>query len=220
MDYKRLSDSIRKNWQFVLSGVVLIGGVVWGWDSTKLEWWKLGGMLIIGIIPFLLVYVDYRDGVAAEDRVTEDEFQTPEMMELDLPFSAVLDNFKLLEQLDENTAVSEQEGFVSWNPAYRASVITIARLNENGWMALYRISGTQLMKASLITEVCAAHKIKKPKIFNNRQAHGVAIYQSGKLSVYPAVWAYAFRSDFLETVLQKSTPFKQWAEDYYDEEEA
>ncbi len=122
-------------------------------------------------------------------------------------------------QLVVITAVSEKEGFVSWRPDYRASVITLAKLNEDDWMALYSISGTQLMKASLITQVCADNKVKKPKIFNNRQAHGVAIYQGGRLSVYPAVWAYAFKDDFLESVLQKSEPFKQWAADYYDDGE-
>ncbi len=42
---------------------------------------------------------------------------------------------------------------------------------------------------------------------------------AGMVLIGAAVWSHAFRDAFLESVLQKSALFKQWAAAYYDDGE-
>lgn len=49
------------------------------------------------------------------------------------------------------------------------------------------------------------------------QAHGLAIYRQGTLSIYPATQKEPFEDAFLTTLLQPAEDFRQWLAEYTEE---
>ena len=65
--------------------------------------------------------------------------------------------------------------------------------------------------------ICRRESVEMPSHFRKMQAHGVAVYRQGILSLYPAVHKEQFEDAFLTTVLQQSAAFKEWLDEYTTE---
>ena len=174
-------------------------------------------MLILGPTLMLAsVWLLRRDGKAEMKRsrnVTKGkkEWSRAARIRTELPFEMLAGNFKALAKATDE-AVAEKE-YLSWNSGSFGD-IRIQKIDTEAWIALFWVRSDWTLTDRQVEGICRRESVEMPAHFRKMQSHGVAVYQQGVLSLYPAVHKEEFEDAFLTTVLQKSEDFKSWLDEY------
>ena len=174
-------------------------------------------MLILG--PTLMlgsVWLLRRDGKAELKRSRNASKQKKEWskaarIRTALPFDELAVNFKELSKTTEETVA--EKSYLSWNSGSFGD-IRIQQLDAEAWIALFWVRSDWTLTDRQVEGICRRESVEMPAHFRKMQSHGVAVYQQGVLSLYPAVHKEEFEDAFLTSVLQPRDAFKPWLEEY------
>jgi hypothetical protein len=108
--------------------------------------------------------------------------------------------------------VAEKE-YLSWNSGSFED-IRIRKIDAEAWMALFWGRSDWTLTDRQVEGICRRESVEMPSHFRKMQAHGVAVYRQGILSLYPAVHKEQFEDAFLTSVLQPKDAFNAWLDEY------
>lgn len=200
-------------------GLALTVGACWwfaesGFDFRQVLMFILGPTLMLASVWLLR-----RDGKAELKRSRnagkeKKEWSKSARIRTELPFDMLAGNFKALAKATDE-AVAEKE-YLSWNSGSFGD-IRIQKIDTEAWIALCWVQSDWSLMDRQVEGICRRESVEMPEHFRKMQAHGVAVYQQGRLSLYPAVHRAEFEVAFLTTVLQKTEAFKAWLTEYTEE---
>ena len=195
--------------------LMLLGAGYWfiesGFDFRQVLLLILG-LAFVAMTIFLLRR-DAKDELKRSRKASaiKKQWNKPARLKADLPFDMLAANFTALAQKTEEAEA--EENTLSWNSGAFAD-IRIQKLNEDAWIALFWIKSDNTLTDKQLASICHREKIDFPDSFRKMKAQGVAIFQQGCLSIYPASLKEDFEDAFLTTVLQAPTPFNHWLDEY------
>ena len=197
-------------------GIALTLGACWwfaesGFDFRQVLMLILGPTLMLAAVWLLL-----RDGKAELKRSRntskeKKEWSRAARIRTELPFDLLAGNFKALAEATDE-AVAEKK-YLSWNSGSFGD-IRIQQLEGESWIALFWVSSDWSLTDRQVEGICRRESVEMPSHFRKMQAHGVAVYRQGILSLYPAVHKEQFEDAFLTSVLQPKDAFKSWLDEY------
>lgn len=205
--------------EYLLYGAVgvlmLLGAGYWfiesGFDFRQVLLLILG--FAFAAMTIFLLRRDTKDELKRSRKASaiKKQWNKPARLKANLPFDMLAANFTALAQKTEEAEA--EENILSWNSGAFAD-IRIQKLNEGAWIALFWLSCDNTLTDKQLASICHREKIDFPDSFRKMKAQGVAIFQQGCLSIYPASLKEDFEDAFLTTVLQTPTPFNHWLEEY------
>ena len=200
-------------------GLALTVGACWWFAASGFDF-RQGLMLILGPTLMLAsVWLLRRDGKAELKRSRsagkeKKEWSKSARIRTELPFDMLAGNFKALAKATDE-AVAEKE-YLSWNSGSFGD-IRIQKIDTEAWIALFWVQSDWSLTDRQVEGICRRESVDFPAHFRKMQAHGVAVYRQGILSLYPAVHKEEFEDAFHTTVLQKPERFKNWLDEYMAE---
>lgn len=195
--------------------LMLLGAGYWfiesGFDFRQVLLLILG--FAFAAMTIFLLRRDAKDALKRSRKAAaiKKQWNKPARLKADLPFEMLAANFTALAQKTEEAEA--EENTLSWNSGSFAD-IRILKLNEGHWMALFWLRSDNTLTDKQLASICHRERIDFPASFRKNKAHGVAIFQQGCLSLYPATLKEDFEDAFLTTVLQAPTPFSHWLVEY------
>ena len=200
-------------------GLALTVGACWWFAASGFDFRQVL-MLILGPTLMLAsVWLLRRDGKAELKRSRnagkeKKEWSKSARIRTELPFDMLAGNFKALAKATDEV-VAEKE-YLSWNSGSFAD-IRIQKLDGETWIALFWLRSDWTLTDRQVEGICRRESVDFPAHFRKMQAHGVAVYQQGTLTLYPSVHKADFEDAFLTTVLQKPDDFMVWLVEYTEE---
>lgn len=197
-------------------GVALTLGACWWFAESGFDFRQVL-MLILGpTLMLAAVWLLRRDGKAELKRSrnagkAKKEWSRAARIRTELPFDLLAGNFKALAEATDE-AVAEKE-YLSWNSGSFGD-IRIQLLEGESWIALFWVSSDWSLTDRQVEGICRRESVEMPSHFRKMQAHGVAVYQQGILSLYSAVHKEQFETAFLTSVLQPKDAFNAWLDEY------
>ena len=202
-----------------MAGIALVVGGCWWYSASGFDFRQVG-MLILGLCfvasSVCLLCRDAKAELRRSRNASKEkkEWSKVARVEMELPFELLTGNFKALAKSTDE-AVAEK-GYLSWNSGSFAD-IRIQKINAEAWIALFWVRSDWALTDRQVEGICRRESVEMPEHFRKMQAHGVAVYQQSRLSLYPAVHRAEFEVAFLTTVLQKTEAFKAWLTEYTEE---
>ena len=197
-------------------GLALTVGACWWFAASGFDFRQVL-MLILGPTLMLAsVWLLRRDGKAELKRSRnagkeKKEWSKSARIRTELPFDMLAGNFKALAKATDE-AVAEEE-YLSWNSGSFGD-IRIQKIDTEAWIALFWVQSDWSLTDRQVEGICRRESVEMPSHFRKMQAHGVAVYRQGVLSLYPAVHKEQFEDAFLTSVLQPKEAFKSWLDEY------
>lgn len=190
--------------------VFLYLGFSGGWDF-KLGLW---GVISFGVAAFFAWEAYDKATVILRSKKEREQWNVAAQVELELPFAELETRFQKLAGSGE--AVVEPD-YLSWNTGAFAD-IRISKVDESDWLALFWLRSDWHYNDTQLTRICKKEKLELPPSFRKMRAHGLAVYQKGTLSLYPAPHLGAFEDAFMDNIFLRShDEFDAWLKDYLDE---
>jgi hypothetical protein len=214
-----LMKTIGEYLMYGVAGLALVVGGCWWYAASGFDFHQVF-MLILGLAfvaaSVFLLWRDGKDELKRSRNASKEkkEWSKVARIRIALPFDELAVNFKELSKTTEE-AVAE-ESYLSWNSGSFGD-IRIQQLDAEAWMALFWVRSDWTLTDRQVEGICRRESVEMPSHFRKMQAHGVAVYRQGILSLYPAVHKEQLEDAFLTTVLQQSAAFKEWLDEYTTE---
>ena len=211
-----LMKTIGEYLMYGVAGLALVVGGCWWYAASGFDFRQVF-MLILGLaFVAASVYLLWRDGKDELKRSRnaskeKKEWSKVARIRIALPFDELTVNFKALAKATDE-AVAE-ESYLSWNSGSFGD-IRIQQLDAEGWIALFWVRSDWTLTDRQVEGICRRESVEMPSHFRKMQAHGVAVYRQGILSLYPAVHKEQFEDAFLTSVLQPKDAFNAWLDEY------
>ena len=199
-----------------LAGLALAVGGCWWYAASGFDFRQVL-MLILGLAfvaaSVCLLWRDGKDELKRSRNASKEkkEWSKVARIRIALPFDELADNFKALAKATDE-AVAEKE-YLSWNSGSFGD-IRIWKIDAEGWIALFWVRSDWTLTDRQVEGICRRESVEMTSHFRKMQAHGVAVYRQGILSLYPAVHKEQFEDAFLTSVLQPKDAFKSWLDEY------
>lgn len=201
------------------AGAALSLGACWWFAESGFDFRQV--LMLIPGLAFVAasVFLLRRDGKAELKRSRnankeKKEWSKAARIRTELPFDMLTGNFKALAKATDE-AVAENE-YLSWNSGSFGG-IRIQQLDGEAWIALFWVQSDWSLTDRQVEGICRRESVDFPAHFRKMQAHGVAVYQQGILTLYPSVHKADFEDAFLGSVLQDTEAFNSWFADYTEE---
>lgn len=208
--------------EYLLYGLVGLGLVLgagyWfsvsGFDFRQLLMLVIGGTLVLGTV--FLLKRDAGDELKRGKKARQQKqgWNKAVRMETELPFELLAANFRELEKKTDE--VVAEPAYLSWNSG-GAVEIRIEKMGDADWVAIFWLSSLWHYTDTQLATICQREGISLPAGFRKMQAHGLAVYRQGSLSLYPATQKEQFEEAFFSTLLQPEEGFRQWLAEYTEE---
>lgn len=198
-------------------GLVLGSGywfTVSGFDFRQLLMLVVGAALVLGTV--FLLKRDAADELKRGKKARQQKqgWNKAAHLQAELPFGLLASNFR---ELDKKTdEVVAEPAYLSWNSG-GAGEIRIEKMGNADWVAIFWLSSLWHYTDTQLATISHREGISLPAGFRKMQAHGLAIYRQGTLSIYPATQKEPFEDAFLTTLLQPAAGFRQWLAEYTEE---
>ncbi len=199
-----------------MAGLALAVGGCWWYAASGFDFRQVF-MLILGLAlvgaSVCLLWRDGKDELKRSRNASKEkkEWSKVARIRIALPFDLLAGNFKALAEATDE-AVAEKE-YLSWNSGSFGD-IRIQQLEGESWIALFWVSSDWSLTDRQVEGICRRESVEMPSHFRKMQAHGVAVYQQGILSLYSAVHKEQFEAAFLTSVLQPKEAFNAWLDEY------
>ena len=200
-------------------GIALTLGACWWFAESGFDFRQVL-MLILGPTFILAsVWLLRRDGKAELKRSRnatkgKKEWRRAARIRMELPFDMLAGNFKALAKATDE-AVAEKE-YLSWNSGSFGD-IRIQKIDAEAWIAVFWVRSDWALTDRQVEGICRRESVEFPAHFRKMQAHGVAVYRQGILTLYPGVLKADFEDVFLTSVLQNMEDFNAWLIEYTEE---
>lgn len=197
-------------------GLALAVGGCWWYAASGFDFHQVF-MLILGLTfvaaSVFLLWRDGKDELKRSRNASKEkkEWSKVARIRIALPFDELTVNFKALAKATDE-AVAEK-GYLSWNSGSFGD-IRIRKIDAEAWMALFWVRSDWTLTDRQVEGICRRESVEMPSHFRKMQAHGVAVYRQGILSLYPAVHKEQFEDAFLTSVLQPKDAFNAWLDEY------
>ncbi|MBQ9830615.1 MAG: hypothetical protein IJO38_09755 [Akkermansia sp.] len=198
-------------------GLVLGAGYwfsVSGFDFRQLLMLVVGAGLVAAAVA--LLKRDAKDELKRGKKARQQKqgWNKAVRVETELPFDHLAANFRELEKKTDE--VVAEPAYLSWNSG-AAVEIRIEKLDNDGWVAIFWLRSPWHYTDTQLATICRSEGIAIPAGFKKMQAHGLAVYRQGSLSLYPATQKEQFEEAFFSTLLQPEEGFRQWLAEYTEE---
>lgn len=148
-------------------------------------------------------------------RREREKLGTPARLELDMPYHELVARFLALAKVDDMVTV--EQGWLSWKTQSFAD-ISIRRVGESDWMALYWVRSNWHYTDTQLRRVCKSAAQEMPEEFKKAKAHGLLIYSKGMLSIYPEPHRKQVEDAFMDNIfLPTREAFMTWLAEYTEE---
>lgn len=197
-------------------GLALAVGACWWYSASGFDFRQVF-MLVLGLaFVATSVFLLHRDGKAELKRSRnaskeKKEWSKAARIRTALPFDELAVNFKELSKTTEETVA--EKSYLSWNSGSFGD-IRIQQLDAEAWIALFWLRSDWALTDRQVEGICRRESVEMPAHFRKMQAHGVAVYRQGILTLYPSVHKEEFEDAFLTSVLQPRDAFNTWLEEY------
>ena len=208
--------------EYLLYGAVglalTVGACLWfaasGFDFRQVLMFILGPTLMLASV--WLLRRDGKDELKRSRNAGKEkkEWSRAARIRTELPFEMLAGNFKALDKATDEAVVEKE--YLSWNSGSFGD-IRIQKIDTEAWIALFWVKSDWSLTDRQVEGICRRESVAFPAHFRKMQAHGVAVYQQGILTLYPSVHKTDFEETFLATVLQNAEAFNAWLVDYTEE---
>ena len=200
-------------------GLALTVGACWWFAESGFDFRQVLMFILGPTFMLASVWLLRRDGKAELKRSRKaskekKEWSKAAHIETALPFDLLAGNFKALAKATDEAAA--EKAYLSWNSGSFAD-IRIQKLDGETWIALFWLRSDWTLTDRQVEGIGRRESVEMPASCRKMQAHGVAVYQQGILTLYPSVHKADFEDAFLTTVLQKPDDFKAWLVEYTEE---
>jgi len=210
-------DEWKQNALFALAGMIILALGCWIIIDNGEVSAKAAILVVLGLCGTIgcswLVVLDVREILST--RREREKLGTPARLELDMPYHELVARFLALAKVDD--LVTVEQGWLSWKTQSFAD-ISIRRMGESDWMALYWVRSNWHYTDTQLRRVCKAAAQEMPEEFKKSKAHGLLIYSKGVLSIYPEPHRKQVEDAFMDNIfLPTRETFMTWLAEYADE---
>ena len=212
-------DEWKQNVVFALVGMIILALGCWIIIDNGEVSAKAAILLALGLFCSVgsswLVVLDVREILST--RREKAKLGTPARLELDMPYHELVARFLALAKVDDMVTV--EQGWLSWKTQSFAD-ISIRRVGESDWMALYWVRSNWHYTDTQLRRVCKSAAQEMPEEFKKAEAHGLLIYSKGVLSIYPEPHRKQVEDAFMDNIfLPTREAFMTWLVETEGEEE-